>query len=219
MLAIMVASDVAGVAKAQRRVVILTGAEARAHMEQMRASHPGMAAAHERAIQALQANGYKPTNIDIVKIVTSEKTLLQRALNRFAPALAAQTYTDNSTGEHDVSAWDAGDNSIFTGESSIIDYNSDGWGSGTIAFDVSSSSNFHLISASGDCGPGSNTTCSFQSAIADWAACSVAGCAGALTACWLSGPGWGACTLSWCGGSEVACAIGGIVNHIRHRQG
>ena len=60
MLAIMLASDVAGIAKAQRRVIVLRGAEARAHMEKLRAAHAGMGTAHENAVARYRRKALGP---------------------------------------------------------------------------------------------------------------------------------------------------------------
>jgi hypothetical protein len=190
-------------------------------MEARIAKDPALQRQHEKVVRELTAKGYKPTTLQVVRITTTEPTLLQRAVNLVSPTLYAQVHSDPNIGETDVSPWDSGNNNVFTGEALLIDYGSDGWGDGTMAFDVSSEGSFHLISANGDVGPGPVGAggARYWDALYDWSICTVSGCAGALTACWISGPAWGQCAIAWCGGAEVSCAVSGILNHIRHRQG
>jgi len=216
MFVLMLVSDLAAVVKAKPHTLVLKGAAARAHMEQVIDRHPGLRQLHEKSVAELKAKGYTPTDKQFVKIVTTEPTLLQRAAGWVVPALAAQSYGDGSA-ETEMSPWDANDDGIFTGEVTMYDYETGHYANGTMAFDVYSQESFGFISANGNVGPnppqqGPNR---FASAVQDWAWCSVGGCAGALTACWLSGPGWGVCTLSWCAGAEVACAVHGIYGYVR----
>lgn len=55
---------------------------------------------------------------------------------------------------------------------------------------------------------------SFAGMVKSWAACSLAGCAGAAVACALSGPGWAGCFNAWCMGSTVGCAVGVVLNRV-----
>lgn len=212
-------SDLAAVVKPKPHTLVLAGAAARAHIKQTIDRRPDLRQMHEKSVAELKAKGYKPTELQFVKMVTTEPTLLQRAAQWVVPALAAQSYYENNL-ETAVSPWNAGDDGIFVAEVTMYDYGTGAYGNGTMAFDVHDSGSFGFLSANGNIGPSppSDGPSQFERAVRAWAVCSVAGCAGALTACWLSGPGWGVCSLSWCVGAEVACAVGGIINHVSAPQ-
>jgi hypothetical protein len=216
-LTLVATSDVAQVMVAcpQHRVTTLTGAAAKAHMERRLLKHPEMRAAHEKAILDMRQRGFKPTDKYFVRIEDTKARPLQRLTQWLVPSLAAQTMS-NSDGEVDLSAWDTGDDGYFAAEAFFANYNDGGTADGTMEFDIHSQDTFGVVSANGQTSSGS--TSQYANAIQEWAVCTLSGCAGSLTACWLSGPGWGACAIAWCGGAEVGCAVGAALHHVYQRE-
>jgi hypothetical protein len=210
-------SDLAGIVMPKRHTRLVKGSEVTTYLERLLAKHPELRKQWDADATRYRALGYTPRpDLAVGVLDEADPTLLQRIAQRIVPEALAQMaiFSDHRHGEMVHSPWDAGDDTRYVGQGSMENFDCeidpgmwDCVAAGSFTIDVSSENNFRVVATSGTSG--------WSDALYDWAACSVAACAAALTACWISGPGWGLCSLAWCVGGEVGCAVAGVIHWIR----
>lgn len=182
--------------EARKRVERLTGAEAKAYLENVWNRDAKRKAAHLKAVALLQSRGYKPTDIVVVvrRLSASPPApIATRLLSWFFPAVAAQTY---QTGDGDVwfSSWDDGDDSTWEGELGGNDYQYGNYADGAAQYymqgDQVNWADGYIDMARSSYAAGYGRQ--FFTRI-------VGACGTAAGGCWWSGAAFGQCMAAWCG--------------------